>query len=269
MPVIVGTTLALSQGASLNWIKFSLALICAALIQAGTNLINDVEDAVRGNDGSQRNGPLRVTSQGLASPAQVYRCAILVFAVAVAVGAILVAISGWLILIAGVLSIAAGWAYSAGSRPLSHSAFGELVVIIFFGIVAVCGSYYLQIGRISADSLVVGIVLGCPAAAVLLVNNLRDLETDQLAGRATLASVIGINTSYGLYTTLVLTPYLLLTVWDRSIWPGLAWIAFVPGMILAIRFCKLPIGTPLNKHLANTVLYHMLFGLLLSISWLI
>ncbi len=143
-PVAVGSALAWSEGARPDWPVFVLTLACAMLIQVATNLLNDVSDYERGNDRADRVGPLRITAAGLATPAEVRRAATIAFAVALVIGLYLVWAGGAVILALGVFSIAAGWAYSGGTQPISHGPLGELWVLLFFGVVAVCGSHYLQ-----------------------------------------------------------------------------------------------------------------------------
>ena len=205
IPVLVGSALAWSEGAAIAWPPLVVALLCALLIQAGTNLFNDVGDALRGNDGPTRLGPVRVTAAGLATPGQVRRAALATFLAALLGGLYLVWYGGWPILLIGLASLLAGWAYSGGPRPLSYTAWGEVFVMGFFGLVAVAGSHFLQSDGFSAPALVTGLALGCHAAAVLLVNNVRDLEADRRAGRSTLASVVGSHAARRLYAGLMLT----------------------------------------------------------------
>ena len=146
-PVVVGASLAWAEGAVANWPVFVLTLACAILIQVGTNLLNDVSDFEYGNDRADRVGPLRVTAAGWATPSEVRRAAGVVFGLAMVIGVVLVWLGGLVILGLGLFSIVAGWAYSGGSRPVSHGPFGELFVLMFFGLVAVGGSHYLQAGQ--------------------------------------------------------------------------------------------------------------------------
>ena len=180
-PVAVGASLAALEGALVNWIVLAMTAVCAILIQAGTNLLNDVSDFESGNDRPDRVGPVRITAAGWATPREVRQAAAAAFGVAVVIGGVLVAIGGPVILAVGLLSIVAGWAYSGGVRPISHSAFGELFVLLFFGVVAVCGTYYLQAGRGSMTALMAGLAMGSMASAVLLLNNYRDLVADARA----------------------------------------------------------------------------------------
>src|SRR5574337_1079092 len=163
MPVLCGSALAWHGGAPIAWPVFFTTLACAALIQAGTNLYNDAADGERGNDGPARLGPPRVTAAGLASAGQVRRAASLAFATAFVGGVYLVFEGGWPILVIGLASLAAGWAYSGGPRPLSHTAWGEVWVMAFFGLAAVAGSHFLQGGQPGVAPVLLGLALGAPA----------------------------------------------------------------------------------------------------------
>jgi len=267
-PVLVGSALAWSEGAPVSWIALVATLLCALSIQVGTNLFNDVGDAVRGNDGPDRVGPQRVTAAGLASPRQVKRAAIVSFAVAVLSGAYLVLVGGWPILALGLASLLGGWAYSGGPRPLSYTAWGEVLVVAFFGVAAVAGSHYLQGGRLIVSAVVTGLVMGAPAAAVLLVNNVRDLDSDRRVGRATLAAVLGPYKARWLYLVLMLAPFLLLP----SIgYPATVW-ATLPALPLFVwlswRFLSLQGGEMFNVQLARTAQAQLLLGVLLCIGLL-
>ncbi|MCB1955877.1 MAG: 1,4-dihydroxy-2-naphthoate octaprenyltransferase [Rhodocyclaceae bacterium] len=268
VPVLVGTALALHLGAGLDVAAFLVALASALAIQAGTNLFNDAGDFLRGNDGPTRVGPLRVTAAGLATPGQVRRAAGLCFLAALAGGLFLALRGGWPIVAIGLASLAAGWAYSGGPRPLSHTAWGEVFVMGFFGVVAVAGSHYLQSGQLSAAALLLGVLVGAPAAAVLLVNNVRDLEADRLAGRRTLASVLGIGRARRLYGALVVLPPLAIPLVALA---GVRWQALVPVLILlplcvalARGFLRMPPGTAMNGQLARTARAQVLIGLVLA-----
>jgi 1,4-dihydroxy-2-naphthoate polyprenyltransferase len=271
-PVVVGASLAWAEGSSANGPVFVLTLACAVLIQIGTNLLNDVTDYEKGNDRPDRVGPLRITAAGWATPSEVRRAAGVVFGVAMAIGLLLVWLGGPVILGLGLFSIAAGWAYSGGSRPVSHGPFGELFVLVFFGLVAVGGSHYLQAGQWSPMIVPAGLAIGSMAAAVLLLNNYRDLAADAAAGRRTLAAVLGPARSRGLYAVLMLLP-LALTPWLALHAPPhpAAWLAWVsaPLLLLLIRRMRRATGAALNPVLGQTALAQAAFGLLLSAGMLL
>lgn len=198
-PVVAGTSLAALDGHPPSLAIAAVALLACVLIHAGTNLQNDVGDFRRGADLAGRVGPPRVTTQGWLPASQVQAAASLSFALAFVPGAFLVAYGGWPIVAIGLAAIAAGAVYTAGPRPVAYSSWGEAFVIVFFGLVAVGGMYYLQTGTVSASALVAGAALGLLAAAVLVVNNLRDIDTDASSGKITLAVRLGAARTRALY----------------------------------------------------------------------
>ena len=269
VPVAVGGGLALSLDGGIDAITLAATLFCAVLIQIGTNLFNDASDGLRGADGADRIGPRRLTGAGLATAAQVKRAAAISFALAFAAGIYLVVIGGIVILIIGLASLAAGYAYSSGPRPLSYGPWGEIYVIAFFGVVAVAGSYFLQTQQLpEVDVLLTGIAIGCPAAAVLLVNNVRDLEADARSGRRTLASRLSVPAARGLYAFLVIVPIPLVAFalgWRDVIIVALA----LPWALwLTIRFWQAEEGSEMNAQLARTAIYQVGLGVLLIVSLL-
>lgn len=271
-PVVVGASLAWSAGAALDLPVFLATLLCAILIQAGTNLLNDVGDFERGTDRADRLGPPRVTAAGWAAPRTVRRAGWLAFGLAVLIGLGLVWHGGLPILALGLASIAAGWAYSGGIRPVSHTPLGEVFVLAFFGIVAVAGSHYLQAGTWSAASLAAGCALGAMGAAVLMVNNYRDLDGDRAAGRRTLVALIGPARARSLYAALMLVPFAL-PLWLALNEPArvpamLAWLA-LPLAWRAIHGLRQLRGAALNRVLAQTAATQFAYGLLLAIGVLI
>ena len=269
VPIIVGSTLAWAQGAAPDWVTFAVTLLCAVLIQIGTNLFNDANDGERGADGPDRIGPVRITGSGLAKPRQVRRAAIACFVAALAMGVYLVVVGGLPILLIGIASLVAGYAYSSGPRPLSHGPFGEVYVIVFFGLIAVAGSYYLQSQELPASAvLLTGIAIGCYAAAVLLVNNLRDTEADLRAGRKTLAARLGVQGSRRLYGLLVLAPFPLLAAALGVQAIGLVWLGLPVCLWLALYFTRMPVGPGMNAQLGRTALVQVLVGALLVVEHL-
>ena len=266
-PVVVGASLAWAEGAVPAWTVLLLTLACAMLIQVATNFLNDVTDFEKGNDRPDRVGPVRITAAGWATPREVRNAAKLCFAVALALGLLLVAVGGVAILAIGVLSIVAAWAYSGGRRPVSYGALGELYVLAFFGVIAVAGTHYLQAGHWSWTTVPVGFGVGAMAAAVLLLNNYRDLAADTAAGRCTLAARLGPAGSRTLYAALMLLP-LAIPPWlalahgvSPAVW--LAWLA-APLCVLLVAKSRRAAGTGLNPVLGQTALAQFAFGLLLS-----
>ena len=189
-PVLVGTALAGTEDV-FKPLRFAAALVGSIFIQIGTNLANDYSDARRGADTEDRLGPVRVTAGGLMPPRRVLVGTWVAFGIAVAAGAYLAAVAGWELLVVGVLSIAAGVLYTGGPRPYGYEGLGELFVFVFFGLVAVGGSYFVQTEDLRWEAVALGVPVGLLAAAILVVNNVRDIETDRRAGKRTLAVRLG------------------------------------------------------------------------------
>ncbi len=267
-PVLAGTALAWAEGAALQWGPALAALLAALMIQVGTNLHNDAADHERGNDLPDRLGPLRVTAAGWASAREVYRAARTVFALALLLGLYLVAVGGWFILAIGSTSLVAALAYSGGPRPISHTPLGELFVWVFFGVLAVAGSYWLQAAGVSTAVWLAGAALGLPAAAVLLVNNLRDRASDLRAGRRTLAALLGDGGARRAYAVMMLLPYGVVPLLVQS-GRGGAWLALLMlpfSLALVRRLLSGASGAALNRQLAQTAQAALGFALLLALG---
>jgi 1,4-dihydroxy-2-naphthoate octaprenyltransferase len=212
-PVLVGSAAAVEWVGHLPRLgAFFAALVGSIFIQIGTNLANDYSDAKRGADSADRLGPVRVTSAGLVTPQRVMRATWVAFAVAVACGIYLATVAGVVILLIGAVSIAAGVLYTGGPRPYGYAGLGEVFVFLFFGLVAVNGSYYVQVEQLDALPLGLSIAIGFLATAILVVNNVRDLETDRRAGKMTLAVRMGRANAVSLYRLLVLGAFVLLPI---------------------------------------------------------
>src|SRR6058998_320360 len=203
-PVLVGTAAAVQWLGHLpRWGAFFAALVGSIFIQIGTNLANDYSDARRGADSADRLGPVRVTSSGMVAPRRVLVATWVAFAVAVAAGIYLATVAGVVILIVGAASILAGVLYTGGPRPYGYEGLGELFVFLFFGLVAVNGSYYVQLERLDWLPFGLSLAVGFLATAILVVNNVRDLETDRRAGKMTLAVRLGRRRTRSLYALLI------------------------------------------------------------------
>jgi 1,4-dihydroxy-2-naphthoate octaprenyltransferase len=264
-PVLVGTALALADGHRPDLAVSALALAACLLIHAGTNLQNDVGDFRRGADLSGRIGPPRVTTQGWLPARDVQAAAALSFFLALAPGAWLVVRGGWPIAAIGLASIAAGAAYTAGRRPVAYSGWGEAFVILFFGVLAVSGIYYLHSGTIGPAPLAAGAAVGLMAAAVLVVNNLRDIESDRRVGKNTLAVRAGRRFTVWEYALLLHAP-LLLAVWLGHLLP----LLLLPWTLaLARRVRREPSGAGLNAVLASTASLGLAFAVLLCLGALV
>jgi 1,4-dihydroxy-2-naphthoate polyprenyltransferase len=265
-PVLVGTAAGSAASGRLDATAMAVAMLAAVLIQVGTNLHNDVGDFVRGADGADRIGPPRATSAGWLSAAQVERAAALALGLAIALGGYLVLLGGWPILAAGLASIAAGIAYTRGPRPVAYTALGELFVLVFFGLVAVGGSYYLQAGSLGRDAIVAGVMVGMQAAAVLAVNNYRDIESDRRAGKHTLAACLGGGVARAAYSVLLLAPFGLLAGLEPPV-SALPLVALPWAARLAWSVHRRPAGGWLNGLLAETALLGLAFAGLLAASF--
>ena len=201
VPVIVGTSVA--TGGGIIWWRAAAALVVAVALQVATNYANDLSDGVRGTDGPQRVGPVRLVGSGMASPAQVRIAMLAAFAVAAVAGLTLaVAVTPWLLLV-GVASIAAGWLYTGGPRPYGYLGLGELFVFTFFGLVATVGSAYVHQQEVPAVAWPAAVAVGFLACALLVVNNLRDRAADAESGKQTLAVRLGDRPTRILYVVLV------------------------------------------------------------------
>ena len=268
-PVLVGSALAWNQTEKIHWLAVSIALISGLLIQAATNLYNDGADHELGNDGDDRLGPTRSVASGIFTAHQVKRAAILLFSLSAVAGLYLVYIGGVPILILGVLSILAGWGYSGGPRPIAYTPFGELFVVVFFGLGAVGGTCWLAGGFMEAKTIMVGLSMGVFASAVLLVNNFRDIECDTKAGRRTLSIVIGEKLSKRLYVAFMLLPFILLPAIIHMAAHDALWLTYavLPASVYQCRrFVIGPPGKAFNKILKRTGQTQLAYGILLSVG---
>lgn len=266
-PVIVGCAVALMENRFLFLPAFA-ALLGALLLQIGANLANDVFDFHRGADDEARIGPTRVTQAGLLTSTQVFRGMWVVFGSAICIGIYLFIIAGWPILIIGIFSILAALAYTGGPFPLGYYGLGDLAVFIFFGPVAVCGTYYVQAGAVSSAAVWASIPMGFLTVAILVVNNLRDIETDLLVGKRTLAVRLGARGTRWEYVLCLFSAYLIPLIMGlvgvSSFWALLSWLS-VPVAIRLMRTIFMEEGRTLNKALTGTgrleLFYGILFGL--------
>ncbi len=272
-PVLVGCAMAWAETRTIAPLWMLLAALGALLLQVGTNLDNDVSDFRRGTDRAGRLGLPRATALGLLSERQVRVASLACFGVATAIGFVLVGRGGWPIFVAGVASAAAAMAYSGGPRPISYTPFGDFVVWLFFGLVAVCGTYYLQTLALSPGVLVAATAVGMPAAAVLVVNNYRDREPDAQVGKHTLAVCLGPAFSRWEYALLMLAPYALLLLLHR--FSHLGWALLLPLLALPMalglvrRFWQEAPGPAFNALLARTARCQVLFATLLALAALL
>jgi 1,4-dihydroxy-2-naphthoate octaprenyltransferase len=270
-PVLVGTGAAWAEGG------FALApalaaLLGASLLQVGANFANDVFDFERGADNADRLGPQRATQQGWISAAQMKRAMWLAFAGATLVGLYLTCVAGWPVLALGLLSIAAAYLYTGGPKPYGYLGLGDLSVFLFFGPGAVVGTYYVQAHSVSPLALWASVPIGALATAILVVNNLRDIETDARAGKLTLAVRLGDGATRGYYLALLVVAYAVpLILWWRGLadaWALLPWLSLPLALRLARRMRR-EHGLALNGCLVQTARLEVVYGLLfaLGLAW--
>jgi 1,4-dihydroxy-2-naphthoate octaprenyltransferase len=266
-PVLVGTALSATER-DLRVGGFIAALIGAIFIQVGTNLSNDYSDARRGADAEDRLGPVRVTAGGLVPPRQVLVATYVSFGVAVLCGVYLVYLAGPILLAIGAASILAGVLYTGGPRPYGYEGLGEVFVFLFFGIVAVTGSYYVQAEEVTWEAFVLAVPVGLLASSILVVNNIRDLESDRRAGKRTLAVRLGRERARTLYG---------LMVYGAFVTAPAPWVAGALSAWLLLPLVLLPVavslvrlvrrhsdGPTLNRALARTGMLQLAFCVLLS-----
>ena len=266
-PVLVGTSLAIAGGI-FRVGPFIAALLGSILIQIGTNLANDYSDARRGADSEDRLGPVRVTAGGLVPPRQVLIATYVTFGLAVVCGLYLVFAAGIELLFVGVASIAAGVLYTGGPKPYGYEGLGEIFVFLFFGIAAVTGSTFAQIEAWPTEAFLLAVPVGLLAAAILVVNNVRDMDSDKRAGKRTLAVRLGrdrARTVYGLmlYVAYVAAPLPWL-LGELSPWLLLPWLTLPLAVRLARTVRTHADGPTLNEALGQTGLLQLGFCLLLS-----
>lgn len=269
VPVVVGTAAAISQG-YFRWGVLVCAMLASITIQIGTNYANDYFDHKQGADTAERLGPVRLIQSGIASPEQVFMAALISFGIAALFGVYLIIVGGWPILIVGILSILAGIAYTGGPFPLGYNGLGDLFVFIFFGVVGVAGTYYLHAGRVSALAWWASVPVGVLVTAILVVNNVRDIETDRAVGKKTLAVRIGRTVTLVQYVGLLAMAYLVpLGLWlagQISLWFWLPWLTLPLAYLLAHTVITHQDGPTLNRMLRQTGRLHLIFGILFAAS---
>ncbi len=277
-PVLVGTSIAVTRDVFRPG-AFIAALLGAILIQVGTNLSNDYSDARRGADTEERLGPMRVTAGGLVPPKTVLLWTYLTFGAAALCGVYLVVVAGWELLVLGVLSILAGVLYTGGPRPYGYEGLGEVFVFLFFGIVAVAGSAFAQLESWPWESFALAVPVGLLVTAILVVNNIRDMDTDRRAGKRTLAVRLGRERARFEYSALmavgflVLLPIAAIEIADSDSWSALWWLLpwlTVPLAVKLVGVVRTRVDGPtLNGALARTAGLQLVFCVLLTAGILI
>jgi 1,4-dihydroxy-2-naphthoate polyprenyltransferase len=277
-PVLVGTSIAVTRDVFRPG-AFIAALLGAILIQVGTNLSNDYSDARRGADTEERLGPMRVTAGGLVPPKTVLLWTYLTFGAAALCGVYLVVVAGWELLVLGVLSILAGVLYTGGPRPYGYEGLGEVFVFLFFGIVAVAGSAFAQLESWPWESFALAVPVGLLVTAILVVNNIRDMDTDRRAGKRTFAVRLGRERARFEYAALmalgflVLLPIAAIEIADSDSWSALWWLLpwlTVPLAVKLVGVVRTRVDGPtLNGALARTAGLQLVFCVLLTAGILI
>ncbi len=271
-PVLVGTSLAGFVGV-FHGLRFLAALLGAIFIQVGTNLSNDYSDARRGADAEDRLGPVRVTAGGLVPPSRVLIATYISFGVAVLAGVYLIVVAGWQLLLVGAASIRAGVLYTGGPRPYGYEGLGEVFVFLFFGLVAVAGSYFVQTTQLDWEAFALAVPVGLIAAGILVVNNVRDIDSDRRASKRTLAVRLGRTRTRAMFAVVVYLAYLLAPVtWifgPLTAWVLLPWLT-IPLAARIVRTVRTRVDGPsLNRALAQTGMLQLAFCALLSAGLLL
>jgi 1,4-dihydroxy-2-naphthoate polyprenyltransferase len=268
-PVLVGSAAAAEAGSFVGW-KAALALVVALALQVGSNYANDYSDGIRGTD-DHRVGPQRLVGSGAAPPAAVRAVAFGCFALAAVCGLVLAVTTAWWLVLLGGAAIAAAWFYTGGERPYGYRALGEVSVFVFFGLLAVLGTTYVQAGTITWSAVAGAVAIGALTCCLLVANNLRDIPTDAASGKQTLAVVMGDQQTRKLYVVLHVVAYavVVLLALGTSLWPMLALLS-VPLAVRPIRELRSgATGRDLVAVLRATGLTELAFALLLSVGLLL
>jgi 1,4-dihydroxy-2-naphthoate octaprenyltransferase len=270
VPIVSTAGLARGLGYEINWGIVILALLASFCIQIGTNLVNDAMDFKKGADTENRVGPKRVTQQGIFTFKQVMIAASLFFFLAACFGIPLVIKGGLPILAIGLVSILMGYAYTSGPIPLAYHGLGDLFVILFFGLIAVGGLFFLLTGEYTWPAFVLGLQIGFLSTVLIAINNLRDMETDKLVNKKTLAVRLGLTGGRIWVCFLIFAPYLAGYYWVAS---QRYWVYFVPimafplGLLIAKRVFRTTPGSEYNKFLAQASGYSLIYSILLAIGF--
>lgn len=265
-PVLVGTAFA---GYNANAINFFLALIVGVGLQIGVNYANDYSDGVRGTD-KDRVGPMRLVGSGAATPQAVKKAAIIAISIAALAGALLALRTSYLLLLVGALAILAAWTYTGGPKPYGYFALGEVMVFIFFGLVATLGTYYVHLQSLSFEILLASFAMGSLACAILALNNLRDLTKDKEAGKNTLAVRIGEKQTRIFFQALLITPLVIaLALLPTSLYFLLAFAALPQILKVASSVRAGAAGAELIELLVRTGRIQIIYALSLSLAVLL
>ena len=270
VPVVVGTAFAAADGKILP-VAAAIALLCALGIQVATNFINEIYDFRKGADTGERLGPTRTVAAGFISEKTMVTVSAVLLLTVFLLGLYLVYLAGWPILFIGLLSMFFAWAYTGGPYPIAYSGLGDLFVFVFFGLVAVGGTYYIQVGSVTLPVLTAAVAPGIFSVNILLVNNIRDIDTDRKVGKMTLPARIGGGNARWLYLGLTVVAYFVpVWIWmtGYSVWVMLSWFS-IPLAIGQVRALFHSEGRALNDVLAGTGRVMVLHGTLLALGMVV
>jgi 1,4-dihydroxy-2-naphthoate polyprenyltransferase len=243
-----------------------LALIVALALQVGVNYANDYSDGVRGTD-ERRVGPVRLVAAGIAAPRQVRSAALACFAVACLAGAVLAAVTSWWLILLGAAAVAAAWFYTGGRHPYGYHGFGEIAVFVFFGLAAVAGTTYVEMGSLPWLGVLAALPVGLLACALLVINNLRDIPSDTVAGKRTLAVLLGDARTRALYTGCALVPFAIAAAMAAARPLALITLLTLPLAVIPVRAVRSGAAGPaLIGALGATGRLQLAFGILLSVG---
>ncbi len=271
VPCVAGSLLAKGMSGEFHIVYLIWAMLSATCIQIGTNLVNDAIDFKKGADTAERMGPQRITQGGVLKPQAVLLLGTLFFLLAIVFGIPLVARGGWPLVIIGLVSVALGYGYTAGPLSLAYLGLGDLFVILFFGLIAVGGIYFVQTLTWSTEALVLGLQIGFLATVLIAINNLRDREGDSKVGKKTMAVRLGVKFSKFEITFLCLAPFALNLYWMiNGHWPAglMPWFVFPLAMKLVKNIWQTAPGREYNAFLGQAAGLHLLFGLILGLGFL-
>ncbi len=266
-PVLVGTAFA---GYNASLFNTFLALVVALGLQIGVNYANDYSDGIKGTD-ANRIGPMRLVGSGAATPEAVKKAAFISFGIAALAGIYISARSSWLLLIVGALALVAAWTYTGGPKPYGYMALGEVSVFIFFGVVATVGTYFIHVDSVSREVILVSFAMGAIACAILVLNNLRDLEKDAAANKRTLAVVMGDKSTRDLYKWLMFFALIIAVALSFFSFYYLLGLIALPLVAKSVRAVSNGASGPaLIQLLANTGRIQIIYAVALSLAaWLV
>lgn len=269
VPIVAATALVHAQDFKIHWWLVGLCLFSTLCIQIATNFINDAIDFAKGADGAERIGPVRATQSGLISGKNLMQVSWVLLLLAFLSGAPLVYFGGWPIVIVGLVSLFMAYSYTGGPLPLAYLGLGDLFVILFFGLIAIGGVYYLQTGEYTTAACILGLQIGLLATVLIAINNFRDIEQDIKANKRTLAVRFGARFARFEIAMLILVSYALQTYWfyQGKIFAALLPLLFLPlGLKIIYQVAKNAPSPIFNKYLGQSALLHVGFGVILSVG---